>query len=66
MPAFANPEAVKAKTFEIFRQVSIKLSVERPLVLVLEDLHWVDKISEEFLAFLAENIAQKISARHAF
>jgi len=54
--AFANPEAVKTKTFEIFRQVSIKLSVERPLVLVLEDLHWIDKISEEFLAFLAENI----------
>ena len=54
-PALANPEAVKAKTFEIFRQVSIKLSLERPLVLVLEDLHWVDKISEEFLGFLAEN-----------
>src|SRR5712671_5796521 len=41
--ALANPEAVKAKTFEIFRQVTIKLSLERPLVLVLEDLHWVDK-----------------------
>ena len=58
VPAFANPEAVKTKTFEIFCQVSIKLSVERPLVLVLEDLHWVDKISEEFLAFLAENIGE--------
>jgi tetratricopeptide (TPR) repeat protein len=57
-PAFSNPEAVKAKTFEIFRQISIKLSLERPLVLVLEDLHWVDKISEEFLGFLAENIAE--------
>src|ERR1700730_2033791 len=56
VPALANPEAVKAKTFEIFRQVTIKLSLERPLVLVLEDLHWVDKISEEFLGFLAENI----------
>src|SRR6202035_3369227 len=55
-PSLANPEAVKAKTFEIFRQVTIKLSLERPLVLVLEDLHWVDKISEEFLGFLAENI----------
>ena len=55
-PALANPEAVKAKTFEIFRQISVKLHLERPLVLVLEDLHWVDKISEEFLGFLAENI----------
>src|SRR5215469_12597141 len=56
-PAIANPEAVKAKAFEIFRQVSIKLSLERPLVLVLEDLHWVDRISEEFLGFFTENIA---------
>ncbi len=54
----ANPEAVKAKTFEIFRQISIKLSWERPLVLVLEDLHWVDKISDEFLGFLAENTSE--------
>jgi predicted ATPase len=57
-PALSNPEAVKAKAFEIFRQVSIKLSLERPLVLVLEDLHWVDKISEEFLGFLAEDIGE--------
>jgi class 3 adenylate cyclase/tetratricopeptide (TPR) repeat protein len=56
--ALANPEAVKAKTFEIFRQVSIKLSLERPLVLALEDLHWIDKLSEEFLGFLAEHIAE--------
>ncbi|HYZ40456.1 MAG TPA: adenylate/guanylate cyclase domain-containing protein, partial [Stellaceae bacterium] len=55
-PALANPEAVKERTFEIFRQVTIQLSLERPLVLVFEDLHWVDKISEEFLGFLAENI----------
>jgi tetratricopeptide (TPR) repeat protein len=54
-PALLNPEAVKAKAFEIFRQVSIRASLRRTLVLVLEDLHWVDKISEEFLGFLAEN-----------
>ena len=58
-PALSNPEAVKAKTFEIFRQVSIKLSLGRALVLVLEDLHWVDKISEEFLGSLAENIGEE-------
>jgi class 3 adenylate cyclase/tetratricopeptide (TPR) repeat protein len=57
-PALANPEAVKEKAFEIFRQISIKLSLERPLILVLEDLHWVDKISEEFLGFLAENTGE--------
>ena len=55
--ALSNPEAVKTKTFEIFHRLSIKGSIQRPLVLVLEDLHWVDKISEEFVGFLAENAA---------
>src|SRR6266478_5548524 len=50
-----NPEAVKAKAFEILRQISINGSLKRPLVLVLEDLHWIDKISEEFLGYLAES-----------
>jgi class 3 adenylate cyclase/tetratricopeptide (TPR) repeat protein len=54
-PVLSNPEAVKAKTFEILHQLIIRGSKQRPLVLVLEDLHWVDKISEEFLAFMAEN-----------
>jgi tetratricopeptide (TPR) repeat protein len=53
--ALPNPEAVKGKAFEVFRQVSIRASLKRTLVLVLEDLHWVDKTSEEFLGFLAEN-----------
>ena len=55
-PALSNPEAVKSRAFEILRQLAVKTSQQRPLVLVLEDLHWVDKISEEFLGFLAENV----------
>ena len=46
---------MKAKAFEIFRQLVSKASLRRTLVLVLEDLHWIDKVSEEFLGFLAEN-----------
>ena len=55
-PALSNPEAVKGKAFETLRQLTVKGSQRRPLILVLEDLHWVDKISEEFLGFLAENV----------
>ena len=55
-PALSNPEAVKGKAFETLRQLAAKGSLRRPLILVLEDLHWVDKISEEFLGFLAENV----------
>ena len=57
-PALSNPEAVKSKAFEILRQLAVKSSHQRPMILVLEDLHWVDKISEEFLGFLAENVRE--------
>ena len=55
-PTLSNPEAVKNKAFATLRQLCLKASRIRPLILVLEDLHWVDKISEDFLGFLAENI----------
>jgi len=55
-PGQSSPEAIKRNTFETLRRLSIKGSLQRPLVLVLEDLHWIDKISEEFLGYLAENI----------
>jgi len=55
-PLLSNPEAVKAKAFDVFRRLSILGSKRRPLILVLEDLHWVDNISEEFLGILAEDV----------
>ena len=56
MPARSNPEAVKTKAFEILRQLCLRASLARPLILVFEDLHWVDKVSEEFLGFLAGDV----------
>jgi class 3 adenylate cyclase/tetratricopeptide (TPR) repeat protein len=55
-PLLSNPETVKAKAFEAFRRLSILGSKRRPLILVLEDLHWADDVSEEFLGFLAEDL----------
>ena len=55
-PALSNPEALKTKAFETLRQLAVRGSHRRPLILVLEDLHWVDTVSEEFLGFLAENL----------
>jgi tetratricopeptide (TPR) repeat protein len=55
-PALSNPEAVKGKAFETLRQLTVRGSHRRPLILVLEDLHWIDNISEEFFGFLAENV----------
>jgi class 3 adenylate cyclase/tetratricopeptide (TPR) repeat protein len=57
-PVLANPETVKTRAFHVLCQIGINLSRQRPLVLVLEDLHWIDKTSEEFLGFLADNTAE--------
>lgn len=54
--ALASPEAVKAKAFAILRQLFFKSSLGHRLVLMLEDLHWIDILSEEFLVFLAESV----------
>jgi class 3 adenylate cyclase/tetratricopeptide (TPR) repeat protein len=53
----SRPEAVKDRTFDIFRRLAINGSLRRPLALVVEDLHWIDKISEEFLRYAVEALA---------
>jgi class 3 adenylate cyclase len=51
------PEAVKARTFELLRRMTFGGSRRRPLVIVVEDLHWIDAISEEYASSLVERIA---------
>jgi class 3 adenylate cyclase/tetratricopeptide (TPR) repeat protein len=57
LSVLSSPETVKAKAFAALRQLLVDSSRTRPIVLLLEDLHWIDKISEEFLAFLAESLS---------
>ena len=42
----------KEKTFEALRDLFIRESQKTPLVLIVEDLHWIDTMSEEFLDYL--------------
>ncbi len=57
-PGLSNPEALKARAFDIFRRLAAKASRRRPMVLVLEDLHWVDRISEELIGYLGEDFRE--------
>ena len=50
------PEAVKQRTFETLLTMCLAGSRRRPLLLVVEDLHWIDRVSEEFFARLVESI----------
>src|SRR5262249_6682983 len=51
-----TPEAIRTRTFETLKQMSLKGSQLRPLILEIEDLHWIDKTSEAYLASLVESV----------
>jgi len=47
-----GPQQRRQHTFEAIRDVLIQESQRKPLILAAEDLHWIDKTSEEFLDYL--------------
>ena len=51
-----DPEGRKFGTFEAVKNLLLALSKEKPLVVFLEDVHWIDKISEEFFTFFSRCI----------
>ena len=53
-----DPRRKREKTFESLRDLFIIESQNRPLMLVVEDVHWIDKSSEEFLNYLIGWIAK--------
>jgi transcriptional regulator with AAA-type ATPase domain/tetratricopeptide (TPR) repeat protein len=54
--AAVAPEVTKSQVFAAARALVIGLSRERPLVVLVEDLQWMDETSEVMLAGLAEGI----------
>jgi DNA-binding winged helix-turn-helix (wHTH) protein/predicted ATPase len=52
-----TPEEFKARIYGTFRHLARQASQQQPLVIAIEDLHWVDSTSEELLMSLVEYIA---------
>ncbi len=52
-----EPQQRRERVFEAIRDLLIRESQERPLVLAIEDLHWIDRTSEEFLNYLIGSLA---------
>src|SRR5215813_4822939 len=55
LPAL-SPEARKARLVTLLTQLWLQASRQQPLLLVLEDLHWSDPSSEEWLGALVERM----------
>ncbi|EFK10390.1 adenylate and Guanylate cyclase catalytic domain protein [delta proteobacterium NaphS2] len=46
-----DPRVKREKLFEALRNLIVRGSQERPLVLAIEDLHWIDRTTEAFLDY---------------
>lgn len=57
LPSNLAPEALKQRTFEALRLLLCDSAGPRPLVLAIEDLHWSDHTSVEWLTSLLEHMA---------
>jgi class 3 adenylate cyclase/tetratricopeptide (TPR) repeat protein len=51
-----SPAQRRGETFEALRRMLVRAAEQRPQVLVIEDLHWIDSASEEFLALLVDTV----------
>jgi class 3 adenylate cyclase/tetratricopeptide (TPR) repeat protein len=52
-----SPEARKDRIIEALKRIVMKGSDIRPLIMAIEDLHWIDKSSEDMLKYLLESIS---------
>ena len=52
-----SPEARKDRIMSAVNLITLKGSQIQPLVLAIEDLHWIDRSSEEYLKTLLESIS---------
>jgi len=51
-----EPVQRRERVFEAIRYLLMAESEQRPLILAIEDLHWIDKTTEEFLSYFIEGL----------
>ena len=56
-PIALSPEAKKDRIIKAIIRISIKASQIRPLIIAIEDLHWIDKSSEDYFKDLLDSIS---------
>ncbi len=58
-PERDDPEGAQARLFEGLLSLLDALAVERPVLLLIEDLHWADRSTRAALAFLARSLSEE-------
>src|SRR5262249_36610286 len=52
-----DPQIRKRCTFDAIKRVLVRESLNQPLILIFEDLHWLDAETQAFLNVLSESVA---------
>jgi class 3 adenylate cyclase/predicted ATPase len=52
-----SPQAKKNRIIDAVKRITLKSSEIKPLIVAAEDLHWIDKSSEEYLKHLLDSIS---------
>ncbi len=52
-----DPQTRRRRILEAIKQLLVRESLNQPLILIFEDLHWLDTETQEFLLLLSEGVA---------
>src|SRR5262249_8297427 len=52
-----DPQIRRRRTFEALKRLFLRESLNQPLMLIFEDLHWIDSETQDFLDVLSESVA---------
>jgi class 3 adenylate cyclase/tetratricopeptide (TPR) repeat protein len=52
-----DPQIRRRRTFDALKRLFLRESLNQPLILVFEDLHWIDTETQGFLDLLSDSIA---------
>src|SRR5262245_57912773 len=52
-----DPQVRRRRTFDALKRLFVRESLNQPLILIFEDLHWLDSETQAFLTLLSESIA---------
>src|SRR5262249_31874833 len=52
-----DPQIRRRRTFAALKQLLLRESLNQPLILIFEDLHWIDTETQGFLDVLSESVA---------
>jgi class 3 adenylate cyclase/tetratricopeptide (TPR) repeat protein len=52
-----DPRIQRRRTLDAIKRILLRESLNRPVIVIFEDLHWIDEATQEFLNLFADSLA---------